>query len=75
MTKIAIATPAYGEIFYASYVQSLFRLVRALERAKIASTFTSVSYADIVESRNFLLTRWYDKTDATHLLFLDADLG
>ncbi len=75
VTKIAIATPAYGEIFYSSYVQSLFRLVRGLERAKIPSTFASISYADIVESRSFLLTRWYDKTDATHLLFVDADMG
>jgi hypothetical protein len=75
VTKIAIATPAYGEIFYAPYVQSLFRLVKAFEHDKIASSFASISYADIVESRSFLLTRWYDKTDATHLLFLDADMG
>ena len=27
------------------------------------------------ESRNLLLTYWYDKTDASHLLFIDADMG
>jgi hypothetical protein len=73
--KITIATPAYGEIFYAPYVQSMYRLVRACERQKWNTTFATISYADIVESRNFLLTNWFDKTDATHLLFIDADMG
>lgn len=75
MTKITIATPAFGEIFYTPYVQSLFRLMRAFEKRKWNSTFASIAYADIAESRNFLLTRWFDKTDATHLLFIDADMG
>lgn len=75
MVKIAISTPAYGEIFYTSYVESVLRLVRILERRNWSSYFTSISYADIVESRNYLLTRWFDKTAATHLLFVDADMG
>jgi hypothetical protein len=75
VVKIAIATPAHGETFYSPYVQSLYRLVRAFERRKWDSTFASVAYFDVAESRNFLLTHWYDKTDATHLLFLDADMG
>jgi hypothetical protein len=56
-------------------VQSLFRLVRVLDERHWRSTFSSISYADIVDSRSFLLTHWFDKTDATHLLFLDADMG
>ena len=75
MTKITIATPAFGEVFYTPYVQSLFRLMQAFQRRKWQSTFASIAYADIAESRNFLLTRWFDKTDATHLLFIDADMG
>lgn len=75
MTKITIATPAFGEMFYTPYVQTMYRLMRAFERRKWDSTFSSISYADIAESRNFLLTRWFDKTDATHLLFIDADMG
>jgi hypothetical protein len=73
--KIVIATPAYGETFYTPYVQSLFQLTRAMERRKWRTYFTAVSYADIAESRNLLLTQWYDKIDASHLLFLDADMG
>jgi hypothetical protein len=75
MTKILIATPAYGETFYTPYVSSVIRLQRLMARNKWDSTFASIAYADIVESRNFLLTHFYDKTDATHMLFIDADMG
>jgi hypothetical protein len=75
LIKITIATPAFGEVFYTPYVQSLFRLMRAFQQRRWESTFGSIAYADIAESRNFLLTHWFDKTDATHLLFIDADMG
>ena len=75
MTKILVATPAYGEMFYTPYVSSVIRLQRLMTRNKWDMTFASIAYADITESRNFLLTHWYDKTDATHLLFIDADMG
>lgn len=75
MTKICISTPAFGEVFYTPYVQSMFRLMHAFQRRNWGSSFASIAYADIAESRNFLLTRWFDKSDATHLLFVDADMG
>jgi hypothetical protein len=75
MTKLLVATPAYGEMFYTPYVSSLVRLQRLATRNKWDLRFASISYADVVESRNFLLTHWYDKTDATHVLFIDADMG
>lgn len=75
MPKIVIATPAYGEMFFTPYVESLFKLVRAMDRRGWNSEFSAVNYADLADSRNILLTNWYDKTDATHLLFVDADMG
>lgn len=75
MPKIVIATPAYGEMFFTPYVESVFKLTRALDKRNWSSEFSSVSYFDVVESRNLLLTYWYDKTDASHLLFIDADMG
>jgi hypothetical protein len=72
---MVIATPAYGETFYTPYVHTIFRLHRALVPAGWSLSFASVAFADIAESRNFLLTHWFDKTDASHLLFLDADMG
>lgn len=74
-TKIMIATPAYGEVFYTPYVSSILSLTRVLQKRGIDFAFNAISYSEIAESRNFLLTHWFDKTDASHLLFLDADMG
>jgi hypothetical protein len=75
MPKLMIATPAYGEVFYAPYVRSVLALSKLAHRSKFDLTFESISYAEISEARNYLLTRFFDKTDATHLLFIDADMG
>ena len=73
--KIMISTPAYGEVFYTPYVSSMLSLTRVLQKRGIDFAFNAISYSEIAESRNFLLTHWYDKTDASHLLFVDADMG
>jgi hypothetical protein len=75
VTKLMIATPAYGEIFYAPYVQSVIALSRLAHRKQWDFVFESLSYAEVSEARNYLLTRFFDKTDASHLLFVDADMG
>ena len=53
---------------------SIFRLHRALPPVGWTLSFASISYADIAESRNFLLTHFFDKTDASHILFVDVDM-
>ena len=73
--KILIATPAFGEVFYTPYVHAMFRLHRALTPKNWRLSFASIAYSDIIEARNFLLTQWFDKTDCSHLLFVDADMG
>lgn len=73
--SIFIATPAYGEVFYSVYVQSLFGLQHELARRRWPSGFATLSFSDIVESRSVLLTHWFDRTNASHLLFVDADMG
>jgi hypothetical protein len=70
-----IATPAYGEIFYAPYLHSVLALAKLAHKDKWDFSFESVSYAEVSEARNYLVTRFFDKTDATHLLFIDADMG
>jgi hypothetical protein len=75
LPKLLIATPAFGEVFYTPYVHSMFRLHRALMPKNWTLNFASIAYSDVAEARNFLLTHWFDKTDASHLLFVDADMG
>ena len=72
---ITVATPAFGEVFYTPYVQSLLRLQRALNERQWTMRHAAVSYAHVNEARNYLLTHWYDKSDSSHLLFVDADMG
>ncbi len=74
-TKIIVSTPAFGEMFYTPYVQSLLRLQRAAIARGWSILHATVSYAYIADARNYLLTHWYDKTDADYLLFVDADMG
>jgi hypothetical protein len=73
--KISIATPAFGEVFYTPYVQSLLRLQRMAVQRQWTIRHSAIAYAYVGEARNALLTHWYDKTDSTHLLFIDADMG
>src|SRR5262245_29949665 len=73
--KLAVATPAFGELFYTPYVQSVLRLQRAMHLRKWTMRHMAISYAYVNEARNSLLTHWYDKSDASHLLFIDADMG
>jgi hypothetical protein len=73
--KITIATPAYGDIFYTPYVHSMFKLTRHCQKQGWEFAFNAISYSEISESRNFLLTRWFDKSDSSHILFVDADMG
>ena len=75
MPTLTISTPAFGEMFYTPYVQSLLRLQSAAALRKWTVTHATVSYAYITDARNYLLTRWYDKTDSSFLLFVDADMG
>ena len=74
-TSLTIATPAFGEMFYTPYVQSMLRLQRAALARKWIIRHASVSYVYVSDSRNYLLTHWYDKSDSSHLLFVDADMG
>lgn len=73
--SITVATPAFGEIIYTPYVQSLMALQRAALERGWTMRHMAVSHPHINEARNTLLTLWYDKSDATHLLFVDADMG
>src|SRR5262245_21336156 len=73
--KLFIAVPSYGEVIYSVAARSLFKLGFELGHRGHAAQVATLSYADIADSRNLLLTSWFDKTDASHLLFVDADMG
>ena len=74
--NIAIATPAYKGEFSTAYVRSLFMLVTAAPAMGLRFSFSDFDYSDIVTSRNYLLSNFfYNMTNCSHLLFIDADMG
>jgi len=75
VTKLLIATPAYGDVYYTPYVTSVMNLARAMNKRRWDFSFVTIAYSEIAESRNYLLTYWFDKTDASHILFIDTDMG
>lgn len=73
---LSVATPAYGNQFSGEYVKSLHQLTYAMMRQGVMITHSSIDYADIVLSRNYLISSFYfAKRDCTHLLFVDNDMG
>lgn len=74
--KINLATPCYGDSFSGAYVASLYKLIYAGMNRGLTVGHTAVDYADIVASRNYLLTNfYYGKLDCSHILFVDDDMG
>jgi len=74
--KLNIATPAYKGEYCAAYVRSLYSLLSAAPGLGLRFAFSEIDYADIVTARNYLISNfYYNKTDCSHLLFLDADMG
>jgi hypothetical protein len=74
--KLNIATPAYKGEYSAAYVRSFYSLLTSAPSMGLRFSFSEIDYSDIVTSRNYLLSNFfYNKTDCSHLLFLDADMG
>lgn len=76
ITKINIATPSYGSSYSGAYVRSLYSLLSTGPLNRVAYSFSDIDYADIVTARNYLLSNFYfNKTDCSHILFIDDDMG
>ena len=74
--KVMIATPCYGGLMTHVYVHSLLKLmVAAGAYGFTAGLVTSAHDSLITRSRNALVKTFLDSPAATHLLFIDADIG
>ena len=74
--KLVIGTPAYGGLVTTHYVASLLKLQRACaERRLDFSLLMPSGDALITRARHTILTQFLDDASATHLLFIDADIG
>ncbi len=72
--RLMIATPLYDGA-QADYLRSVVGLTGAAERAGLACSFAWLSNnANIDRARNLLAARFL-QSDATHLVFIDSDIG
>lgn len=71
-----IALPAFGQINTTTTTSSIVALLQAFRAKGIRDYFATMSFPDIVDLRNMLLTIWYDRVpQSTHCLMIDADMG
>ncbi|GJD34808.1 hypothetical protein [Methylobacterium aerolatum] len=72
--SICIATPAYGDEVKTGYVDSLLRSCLALQQRRVEMHFVTTSSSLIAQARNLAVDYFLKRTNATHLLFIDADM-
>jgi hypothetical protein len=74
--KIMIATPMYGGMCTASYLDSMLNFNSACMQNGIYLTFVFMSNESLIQrARNTLANIFYRDTDCDYLMFIDADIG
>lgn len=74
--SVCIATPAYEGMCRAGYVESLLHLVLALQREGYGIFYATTRKSSVIaQARNQCADYFLNKTNATHLLFIDADMS
>lgn len=72
--KVLICVPAFGHQNSSETTKSLVALTKELTERGSFAGFATHSFPDIVDLRNVFLSVWYEAIDASHLLFVDADM-
>ena len=72
--SVMIFCPAFGQQMHTLTAQSIFNAGQFMTLHGIPNVFTTMSAGDIEELRNLAITSWYDGTEYSHLLMVDADM-
>jgi hypothetical protein len=76
VTKIIVATPCYGGLVTQRYMQCIYLLLQAAAQVGIHTQLELLGYESLItRGRNTLVAKFLDDLVATHLLFVDADIG
>jgi hypothetical protein len=71
-----IGTPCYGGLVTQRYMQSMFALLEWGNLNQLPISLELLGYDSLVtRGRNTLLSMFLDSPTATHLMFIDADIG
>jgi hypothetical protein len=73
--NIFFATPCYGGLMTDQYHLSMFRVLEVLRNHKISHQLTTLRNESLItRARNILTAMFLAREDATHLMFIDADI-
>jgi hypothetical protein len=73
-THVFIATPMFGGLCAGYYTQSVMELQNVLREASVSSSFSFMFNESLIQRARNALVHAFLKTEATHLMFIDADL-
>jgi hypothetical protein len=74
--NVVVATPCFGAMVHQDYMLSVIRLMRYAAMQGIGLGLEMLGHDSLItRSRNTLLGRFLDMPEATHLLFVDADIA
>jgi len=69
--RVMIGTPAYGGMVHLSYVRS----ISDYHRTGIPVSIAGIANESLItRARNAIISKFYHRSDFTHLLFLDGDV-
>lgn len=70
-----VSTPCYGGVCLQAYAESMLRLQRTCAANGIQMMLDTTENESLIpRARNLAVARFYQKTQATHFLFIDADI-
>lgn len=73
--KLFVASPCYCGQVHVKYMESMMGLAQILARVGIGLEFFTIPFDSLIpRARNASVTRFMQSKDATHLLFIDADI-
>jgi hypothetical protein len=73
---ILVGTPCYGGQVTSHYFSSILKLQEACQREGVALTIVMPDGGDLVQrARQEILASFLEVPEATHLLFIDSDIG
>ena len=73
--KLFIATPCYGGVMTVPYAMGLMQLVRSLDASGLEHAIGMTTSESLISRARNKLVAQFLRTDCTHLMFIDADVG
>jgi hypothetical protein len=73
---VFIATPCFGGLVSQHYMQSVISLIQFASQANFDAALALLGHDSLItRSRNTLVSQFLNTAEATHLLFIDADIS